>query len=112
MRSRIANMKVKGKVFNEHILPVMTYRSETWVLNNAMEEILSVNQCKMECIMLGITLRDRKRNTWICQHTGIEDIISTIRRNKHRWAGYMARLTDNRWMIRATEWAPRQCRRS
>ena len=28
-------------------------------LNNAMEEKLSVNQCKMERIMLGITLRDR-----------------------------------------------------
>jgi len=112
MRSRNANMKVKRKVFNEYILPVMTYGSETWALNNAMEEKLSVNQCKMERIMLGITLRDRKRNTWIRQHTGIEDIVTTIRRNKHRWAGHVARLTDNRWTIRATEWAPRQWRRS
>ena len=42
----------------------MTYGSETWALNNAME----VNQLKMERIMFGIILRDRKRNTWIRQH--------------------------------------------
>ena len=64
MRSRNANMKVKRKVFNKYILPVMTYGSETWALNHAMEETLSVNQRKMERIMLGITLRDRKRNIY------------------------------------------------
>ena len=61
----IINMKVIKKVFNEYILPVMTYGSETWALNNVMEEQLSVNQCKMRRIMLGITLRDRRHNTWI-----------------------------------------------
>ena len=80
-------MKVKRKVFNKYILPVMTYGSETCALNNAMEEKLSVNQWKMERIVLGITLRDQKRNTWIRQHTGIEDIVTTIKRNKHRWGG-------------------------
>ena len=44
MRSRNTNMKVKRKVFNEYILPLMMYESETWALNNAMEEKLSVNQ--------------------------------------------------------------------
>ena len=79
MKSRNADMKIKWKVFNKYILPVMTYGSETWALNNAMEEKLSVNQCKMERIMLGIILRNRKRNTWIRQHTGIEDIVPLIR---------------------------------
>jgi len=26
---------------------------------------------------------------------------------KHRWAGYITRLSDNRWTIRTTEWTPR-----
>ena len=30
----------------------------------------------MERIMLGITLRDHKRNTWIRPQTGVNDIIS------------------------------------
>ena len=88
-----------GSGFNKHILPVMTYGSETWTLNNVMEEKLSVNQCKMERIMLDITLRDRKGNTWIRQHTGIENIVTAIRRNRHKWAGHVARLTDNLSLI-------------
>ena len=30
MRSRKASMQIKKKVFNEYVLPVMTYGSETW----------------------------------------------------------------------------------
>ena len=63
---------------------------------------LAIAKSKMERIMLGIILRDRKRNTWIRQETG--DIINAIRKVKHRWAGHIARLSDNRWTIRATEW--------
>ena len=54
MRTRKANMKIKRKIRNQYILPVMTYGSETWAMNNAMTEKLSVAQRKMECIMLGI----------------------------------------------------------
>ena len=58
-------MKIKRKIDDEYILPVMTYGSETWALNNAMMEKLAVAQRKMERMMLGIIFRDRKRNTWI-----------------------------------------------
>ena len=47
MKSRKASMNLKRKVHNEYVLPVMVYGSETWALR----------------IMLGITLRDHKRNT-------------------------------------------------
>jgi len=81
----------------------MTYGCEKWALNNAMMEKLAVTQRKTERIMLGITLRDRKRNTWIRAETGVSDITNTIKKAKHRWAGRIARLSDNRWTIRATK---------
>ena len=56
MRSRKASIKIKRKIHDEYILPVMTYGSETWALHNAMIEKVAVAQRKMECIMLGITL--------------------------------------------------------
>ena len=62
----------------------MTYGCETWALNNAMMEKRAVAQRKMERIMPGITLRDRKRKTWIRQETGVSDITNTIRKAKHR----------------------------
>ena len=61
--------------------------------------------------MLGITLLDRKRNTWIRQETGVSDIVKAIRMAKHGWAGHIARLSDNRRTIRGAEWSPRDCTR-
>ena len=58
--------------------------------------------------MRGIILRDRKRNTWIRQETGVSDIFNAVRKAKHRWAGHIAQLSDNRWTIRAKEWTPKE----
>ena len=55
MRSRKASMQIKKKVFNEYVLPVMTYGSETWALTTAQMDALAVAQRKMERIMPGIT---------------------------------------------------------
>ena len=71
-------------------------------------DALAVAQREMERIMLGITLRDQRHNTWIRQQTGVTDIIDHIRQSKHRWAGHVARLQNNRWTIRATSWVPRR----
>ena len=62
--------------------------------------------------MMGITLRDRKRATWIREQTKVEDILTTVKKKKWTWAGHIMRRTDNRWAIRITEWVPRDCKRS
>ena len=55
MKSRKASMNVKRKVHIGYVLPVMVYGCETWALNKAHMELLSVEQLKMERIMLGIS---------------------------------------------------------
>ena len=40
MKSRKASMKIKRKIHNEYVLPVMVYGSETWALNNYHMELL------------------------------------------------------------------------
>ncbi|CAH1277638.1 MUC4 [Branchiostoma lanceolatum] len=100
MRSRKASITLKRKVFNQYILPVMTYGSETWALTTTQMEMLRVAQRKMERIMLGITLRDRRRNSWIRLQTGVTDIVTAVNTAKHRWAGHITRLQDNRRRIR------------
>ena len=70
------------------------------LLKKAHVELLSVAQHTMERIMLGITLRDHKRNTWIRHQTGVNDIIDVIKKGIHEWAGaagHIARFNDNRW---------------
>ena len=93
-KSRKASMNATRKVHNEYELPVMVYGSETWALNKAHMELLSVAQRKMEGIILGITLRDHKRHTWIRHQTGVKDIIDAIKTGIHGWAGHIARFKD------------------
>ena len=90
MKSRKASMNVKRKVDNEYVLPVMVYGSETWPLKKAHMELLSVAQRKMVRVMLGITLRDHTRNTWIRYQTGVNDIIDVIKTGIHGWAEHIA----------------------
>ena len=44
MKSRSASMKIKRKVHNEYVLPIMVYGSATWALNKAHIELMSVAQ--------------------------------------------------------------------
>ena len=48
-------------VYNQCILPVLTYELETWSLTKTPERKLQSVKRGMERIMLGITLKDRMR---------------------------------------------------
>ena len=61
---------------------------------------------------MGISLRDRKRATWIREQTKVDDILSTIKKKKWTWAGHVMRRDDNRWTVRLTEWIPRDGKRN
>jgi len=104
-------MILKRKVFDQCILPVLTYGSETWVLNAAISQRLQTTQRSMERCMLGITRRDRKRNTWVRKMTGVTDILGKVRSLKWMWAGHVARRNDNRWTSAVLNWTPRDVKR-
>ena len=108
MKSRKASMKIKRKVHNEYVLPLAVYGSETWALEKANVELLSVVQLKGERIMFGITLRVHKRNTWIQHQTGVNYIINVTTKGMREWTEHIARFKDNRWTKRVTQWTPRE----
>ena len=59
------------KVFDQCVLPVMTYGSETWPLNIGLMKKLKVAQRAMERAVLGVSLRDMIRYTVICKRTDV-----------------------------------------
>ena len=61
--------------------------------------------------MLGVNLRERIRNTEIRKRTGVTDIVEHIATAKWGWAGHVARMNDNRWRVRATEWQVKKPKR-
>ncbi|CAG9134349.1 unnamed protein product [Plutella xylostella] len=102
---------LKTKVFNQCVLPVMTYGAETWTLTVGLVHRFKVAQRAMERAMLGVSLMDRIRNEVIRQRTKVTDIAVKICKLKWQWAGHICRRTDNRW-VRRLEWRPRTGKRS
>ena len=102
---------LKRKVYNQCILPAMIYGCETWKLTKVIENKLRSAQRAMERSMLGITLKDRKRASWVRDQTKVKDIIVAIKEQKWKWAGQIARREDGRWSKSVTEWTPRDGKR-
>ena len=66
----------------------------------------------MERKMLGLKLQDNIPCSEIRKRTKITDIIEYTLKQKWGWAGHIARVKDNRWTKRCTEWQPRRGKRS
>ena len=82
---------LKRKVFNQCVIPAMTYGSETWAVTKKMEQKLKTAQHSMERTMIGITKHDRKTLQWIRNQTRVTDIMKAIKTKNCRWAGHLAR---------------------
>ncbi|GFR85642.1 endonuclease-reverse transcriptase [Elysia marginata] len=90
----------------------MTYGCQTWSLTKIIGNKLKVAQRAMERKFLGIKIKDKLPCKNIRQQTHIKDVVLFAERQKWNWAGHVARMSDNRWTKRATEWQPRIGKRS
>ena len=102
----------KRQVYNQCILPTVTYGAETWNLTRKEVIKLRTMQRAHERIMLNLTWRDRKTAEWIRIQTKVRDIMQTISELKWSRAGHLARRNDNRWTTKITQWTPRGHMRS
>lgn len=106
----LKNVKIpqhlRSKVFDSCILPVLTYGAQTWTMTKRNIDKLIKTQRAMERQMLHVTLKDKKRNTWIRQRTKVTDVRDRSARLKWQFAGHNARQTDTRWNVRVLDWRP------
>lgn len=98
---------MKRRVFDQCVLPVMTYACETWTLKTSNIQRLQTTQRSIERYMMNLTIRDKKRCEWIRSQTKVRDVVETIKRSKWKWAGHLARLKDDRWTSVISDWEPR-----
>lgn len=110
LKSSIPN-SLKARLYNQCVLPVMTYGSETWSLTKDNAKKLAKAQRAHERQMLGISLKDCKTNIWIRSQTKVIDILERCFQLKWQWAGHVARFQDGRWTKRLMEWRPRDKKR-
>ena len=88
-------MSLKRKVFNQCVLPAMTYGYQTWSLTKALVNILKTSQRAMERLIID-KLKDRIRNTIISQRTKVTNKVQYVTSTKWKWAEHIARMKDNR----------------
>ncbi|GFN77359.1 endonuclease-reverse transcriptase [Plakobranchus ocellatus] len=105
-------ISLKRQVYDQCVLLTMTYGCQTWSLTKATTQKLRVAQRAMERKIVGIKLTDRVKCSEIRKRTQIQDIVDFVAKQKWKWAGHVARLKDNRWTLRVTEWQPRNGKRS
>lgn len=67
------------QTFNQCVVPLITYGSETWNMQKLFERKLACAQRGMERFKLGNGQRDRKRTKWIRKETKVEYIIKNIK---------------------------------
>ena len=79
---------VKGKVYRTMVRPVLIYGSEAWTLRRREEERLERTKMRMLRWILGLTLRDRKRNDEIRRILGVACITDKVREARLRWYGH------------------------
>ena len=97
-------------------VPMYLANHDLWLpnisLNKQMTNKLRTAQRAMERKMLDLKLKDKIPCSEIRKRTKIIDIIEYTLKQKWKWAGHIARLKDNRWTKRCTEWQPRRGKRS
>lgn len=100
---------LKTQLYDQCVLPTLTYGSETWPLTKDILNDIAVAQRNMERSMLGLRLQDKIRNNEIRGRTKVADAVTRILRLKHSWAGHIMRA-DNLTTC-TTNWTPREDKR-
>ena len=70
---------LKKKLYNQCVLPAMTFASETWTLTKALEWCLAAAQINAERVMIGVFLQDHRTNEWVRSKTKVYDIMHVIK---------------------------------
>jgi len=55
--------------------------------------------------MLGISWKDRVRNTTVKEKTKLPDVLQMLKTSKWNWAGHAARANNN-WALSIIKWDP------
>ena len=104
-------LRLRKLVFNQCVLPALTYAAQTWTLTNKLMDKISKVQRAMERIMLNIKLIDKITNESIRQKTKVIDVKEQVASMKWRWAGHTLRQRDGRWNQEIQYWRPWMGRR-
>ena len=110
--NRLVPMKLKRKLFESTVEPVILYGCECWALKKKELDRLATGVRSMMRKMAGVTLLDRRTNDWLEGVVKLVDIRKKWARRKWNWARKIANMQPDRWTKKVTEWRPWERNRS
>ena len=96
-------IKLKIKIYNSVIRPVLMYGSETWALRRKEEAKLERTEMRMLRWIMSISLLERLENDEIRRRAGVVKITEVIREARLRWCGHVLRMDGEEGVKRAWE---------
>jgi hypothetical protein len=106
-KRRNITMRVKLRLLNAAVIPVLTYGCESWSMTAAMEKRLNACESKWLRRLLRISYKDRVTNADVRERTGQEEVENFIRRARLRWMGHVMRMEEGRVTSKIYEWRPK-----
>lgn len=93
---RDLTVETKLNVYNQCIMPLLLYASETWTLYYHQIKLLRTVQQRHLRSILGIKWSDYITNDEVLARAKTADIETTLVKNRLRWLGHVIRLPDER----------------
>jgi hypothetical protein len=100
-------LKIKLRVFNTCVIPVLIYGCESWSVTKVMENKLNAAENKWLRRILRISYREHVTNEDVRGRTQQPLISDTIRRRRMKWAGHVLRMKENRNPKRILNYKPK-----
>ncbi|PIK44118.1 hypothetical protein BSL78_19044 [Apostichopus japonicus] len=101
LRDRVFNCRdltteTKLMVYNQCVIPILLYGSESWTLyHHNIRQLRTIQQRHLRSI-LKIKWDDFVTNDEVLDLATYEDIEAVLTRNRFRWLGHVARMPDDR----------------
>lgn len=96
-------IQCKLTLYKTYFIPILTYAAETWTMGEREESQIQAAEMRFLRSMVGMTKRDRIRNTIIREMLGVEKLGDKMGRTRLRWYGHMKRMTEERMPRRIYE---------
>ncbi len=100
LRSKLLTTKTKCCIYKTLIRPVVLYGSESWPLTKRDEQLLQLFEHKVLRTIFGGKIENgfyRRRYNFELERDFAEpNIVATVRMNRLRWAGHLARMDPDR----------------
>ena len=111
LRRHDVSLKLKIRLLNSCVIPVLTYGAESWTVTKEMEKKLDACEMRWLRRMLRVSYKEHTTNEEIRRRTQQMPINERIRKIRMTWMGHLLRMEDNRIAKQIYQWQPSKKRR-